>query len=126
MPGLATELHFDVQRGPECLVIMVENLDCDSMGAVPLAQELLALLDRHSIYRFILRMDDVPMLTSHLVGELVRLQRMVSEHGGMMRLAGLSSQNCRVLHECRLEDRFQAYATWEDALRGCAMPRAPR
>ena len=126
MPSVAPEMLFDVERGPDWLLVSVRNIDEDGLGPVSLAEGLESLLERHSTHRLVLQLDNVDVLTSHLVSELIRLQNWVCCHGGLMRLAGLSSMNQQVLHACQLEERFHPYATWEEAVRGYSTPHYPR
>lgn len=126
MPSAVSDLCFEVERGPDWLLVGVANLDDDQYGSVALAEALEAMLERHSAHRLVLRLDNIGVLTSHLVGELVRLQDWVCRHGGLLRLAGLSPLNQRVLRECRLDERLHPYATWEEAVGGCSGPHHPR
>ncbi|HLA86249.1 MAG TPA: hypothetical protein VJL29_15785, partial [Thermoguttaceae bacterium] len=69
--------------------------------------------------------DEVELLRSILIAQLVRLQRRIGAHGGVIHLAGLSPHNREVLRTCRLEDRLPAYEDRVNAVMGDA-PRRPR
>ncbi|MGD0900599.1 MAG: STAS domain-containing protein [Thermoguttaceae bacterium] len=118
--------EFDVQRGPEWLLVRVRNLDLDPANPPPLADEVWELAQRHFIYRIVLELDDVQLLDSHLVGELIRLYEQLQEHDGLLRLCGLSPRNRRVLCGSAVEDRFPTYETRQEAVMGGCDPRLPR
>jgi len=83
-------------------------------------------LERHFTYRVVLELDQVSVLNSHLIGQLVQLYRRIRQHDGVMRLCGLSPYNLEVLRTCRLEDRFLPYRDREEAVMGGSRPRQPR
>ena len=118
--------ELDVERGPDWLWVSVRNLGVDPAVAPSLADELWVLAQKHFIYRIVLELDQVKVLNSHLIGQLIQLYRRVREHDGVLRLCGLSPYNRRVLHTCALEDRFPSYDTLEDAVLGGSDPRLPR
>ena len=91
-----------------------------------LAERIWRLLQQHFTYRLVLELDQVRLLTSRLIAQLVQLHRRIEEHGGVMRLCGLSPQNCEVLHTCRLDDRLTPYQDRQAAIMGCERPRQPR
>lgn len=125
MLTLAPGWELDVQRGPGWLLVKVRSPD-ESPTEPPLADGLWELLERHFTYRLVLELDQVKMLDSYLIGQLVRLYRLVREHNGVMRLCGLSPYNLRVLHTCQLGDRFLPYHDREEAVMGCCRPRHPK
>jgi hypothetical protein len=49
---------------------------------------------------------------------LVNLHKRIYTHGGLLRIAGLSDDNYRVLVACRLHERFPRYASREEAVMG--------
>ena len=65
----------------------------------------------------------IPVLTSHLIGQLIDLYRRIREHEGVMRLCGLSAYNRRVLHTCHLDDRLQSYDDLHEAVLGYSQPQ---
>ncbi len=126
MLAIASGLKLDVERGPDWLLVRVESLGSESEGPVALADALWELLQRHFTYRLVLELDRVDVLNSHLIGQLVRLYKLICEHDGVMRLCGLSSYNRRVLQTCRLDDRFLAYQDRASAVLADCRPRRPR
>jgi len=66
----------------------------------------------------------VRALNRDLLRELVLLYRRIRQHGGMMRLCGLSAQHRRLLEESGLMRRFPAYHDLQEAVMGeCRKPR---
>ena len=118
------ELH--VERGPGWLLVKVRCPDTIVCDDPPLADVLWELLRRHLTYRLVIELDEIPVLSSHLVGQLVKLFKRIREHDGVMRLCGLSSYNLQVLRTCRLEEQFAPYENRHDAVMACPLPRQPR
>ena len=125
MLAVAPGWELDVERGPGWLLVKIKSLD-ESSPEPSLADELWDLLGRHFTYRLVLELDQVKVLNSHLIGQLVQLYRLIREHDGVMRLCGLSPYNLNVLRTCRLEDRFLPYRDREEAVMGCSCPRHPK
>jgi anti-anti-sigma factor len=125
MLAVAPGWELDVERGPGWLLVKIKSLDRDATEP-PLAEGLWDLLERHFTYRVVLELDQVSLLNSHLVGQLVQLYRRIRQHDGVMRLCGLSPHNLDVLRTCRLDDRFLPYRDREEAVMGCSHPRHPR
>ena len=125
---LATEPGWglDVQRGPDWLLVRVSSGDEGDSGTYPLADSLWALCERHFTYRLVLELDQIGLLNSHLIGQLVQLYKRISEHDGVLRLCGLSAYNLRVLEVCQLKGHFPAYHDRQEAVRGSCCPNQPR
>jgi anti-anti-sigma factor len=90
-----------------------------------LADYLWSLLERHFTYRLVLDLSEVQALDRKLLSELLRLQRRVRQHGGLMRVCGLSPECQRVLQRHGLDGRLPCYCGLEDAVMG-SWPRNPR
>ena len=85
-----------------------------------LAGRLWALLEKHFIYRLVLEMDEIDILPSKLIGQLVMLNKRVLSQGGALRLCGLREGCIESLRICRLEQALPNYDCREDAVRGLA------
>ena len=121
-PGWTT----DLERGPDWLFVRLRPPQgCDAAGA-EIAERLWNLLDQQFTRRLVLELDDVPVLRSALIGEIVRLHKRIHAQGGMMRICGLSDSNREVLRMCRLDERFPCYSSRTDAVMGGARPGQPR
>ena len=115
MLAVAPGWELEVERGPDWLLVRIRSLDRASTEP-PLADAIWELLERHFTYRAVLELDQVQLLNSHLIGQLVRLYRRIREHDGVLRLCGLSPYNLTVLRTCHLEARFPPYRDREEAV----------
>ena len=107
------------------LLVKIRSLESDA-GPVPLADALWRLLERHFTYRLVLELDQVNLLNSHLIGQLVHLYKRIGEHEGVMRLCGLSPYNQQVLQTCRLHDHLLPYRDRKAAVMAGGGPGRPR
>lgn len=105
----------DVDRGPDWLFLRLHPGKQEPDGV---ADQLWSLAKRHFIYRLVLEMDDVDMLPSRLMGQLVMLQNRVLQRQGALRLCGLSSECAQALRICRLDQALPNYDSRADAVLG--------
>jgi anti-anti-sigma factor len=126
MLTVARGCRFDVERGPDWLMVRVRNLDLAELETPPLAEQLWSLLEQHFTYRLVLELNEVRLLNSYLIGQLIKLFRRIEEHDGVLRLCGLSPYNCQVLHACRLDEQLLPYQDRREAIIGCGRPGQPR
>jgi anti-anti-sigma factor len=126
MEQLATGWHVELtDRGPDWLFIRL-HVDGDSYyGAPNIADRVWSVLQQHFVYRVVLEMEEVEFLSSHLIGQLIMLQKRVLQHGGALRLCGLSPSCQDVLRVCRVITILPAYESRTDAVmgRGVVKPR---
>jgi anti-anti-sigma factor len=117
---LATDSGYelDVERGPDSLLVRVSRVDAAVADTCDFADHVWGLLQQHFTYRLVLELDQVGMLTGHLIGQLAELYEQIERHDGMLRLCGLSPENREVLHACGLEDRLVLYHDREEAVMG--------
>lgn len=125
MPATVAEWELDVRRGPGWLLVKPARPDFQLAESYPLADDLWSLLERHFVYRLVIQCDNVRALNSHLIGQLLVLNRRICQHNGVIRLSGLSAYNKRVLEIHGLVDRFPAYDSLEEAVLG-SWPTKPR
>ncbi len=116
MLDLVPEWTMDVERGPEWLFVRLHGPDNGEAEGTELANRVWAALEQHFTYRLVLELDDVSLLRSYLLGQLVMLNKRIHSHGGMLRLSGLSDVNLEALKACRLDHSFSRYATREHAV----------
>ena len=124
MLAIAPGWELEVKRGPGWLLARLSSPDEDASDAPPLAEQLRSLLERHFVYRLVLDLDEIELLDSHLLGQLVLLDKWIRDHEGVMRLCALSRFNREVLHVHGLDARFPAYGDCQEAVMGCT--RKPR
>ena len=125
MLAIAPGWELKVDRGPGWLWVKIERPEAYCVDTPPLAGEVWTQLERHFVYRLVLELDDVEILDSYLIGQLVLLDKRIREHGGLMRLTGVNSFNRETLRMHGLNGRFSIYGDLTDALMG-ACPRKPR
>jgi len=115
-----------VDRGPDWLIVSVHADDGAAWVSPPLAAHVWALAEQHFTYRVVVDLTDLPMLPTSLIGELVRLQKRICMHDGVLRLCGLSEHNRDVLHSCRLDGYFPSFHDRNEAVMGQFVPAKPR
>ena len=120
---LAPEWTTEIDRGPDWLFVRPRPPRHGDTGEIALAEMIWEKLEQSFCHRVVLELDDVTFLRSWMVGELVRLHKRVTTHGGMLRLCGISAANQDVLRTCRLDDRFPAYRNRTDAVMGYRPPQ---
>jgi anti-anti-sigma factor len=116
--------RFDVDRGPDWVFVRLHpddsNLETDS-----LAEQLWAVLEQSFTYRLVLELDEVPILQSYLIAQLVLISKRINSHGGLLRLCGLSPANQEVIRLCRLDGCLPHFVNRGDAAMG-HRPLQPR
>jgi anti-anti-sigma factor len=122
---LAPGWTMDLDRGPDWLFVRLRPPPRGLNAEVELAEAVWEMLEQSFCNRLVLELDDVPMLRSWMIGQIVNLHKRIYANGGMMRLAGLSDANQEVLRMSRLADRFPQYRNRTDAVMG-HRPTQPR
>jgi anti-anti-sigma factor len=126
MLAVAPGCQFEVDRGPDWLLVKLRKVEADGPGSQQLAEQMWRLLQQHFTYRLVLELDQIAVLNSTLIAQLIQLYQRIREHDGVLRLCGLSPYNRRVLHNCALDDRFPSYDSREEAVMGGCGPRHAR
>ena len=114
----APGVRLSFERGPGALVVRILELELDAEGVHNLARVIWELMERQFSYRLILEMDRVDLLRSVLIGQLLLLYNQIQDHGGLIRICGLSEYNREVLQQCRLDAHFPSYSTRTEAALG--------
>jgi len=112
-----------VDRGPDWVFVRLSDAGTDAIDHPPLAEMLWGLLRRHSAHRLVVELDEIGLLRSFLIGQLVLLHKRIHATGGLMRLSGASDQIADVLRTLRLDGRFPPYRTRADAVQGFRPPQ---
>jgi anti-anti-sigma factor len=115
-PGKGWELA--VERGPDWVFVRLIPPEDQAQEDPELAERLWDVLLRHLTHRIVLELDEVPLLRSHVIGQLAKLAKRVLSHGGMLRITGLSPNNQEVLRLCRLDQMFPNFPNREQAVAG--------
>lgn len=108
-------LKLDVERGPDWIFIKVTPPDCWDK-APPLADAVWAILEQSFTYRVVLELDQIPLLRSCVIGQLILLARRVHTHDGLLRVCGLSEHNHEVLAAARLGAYLPNYRDRSEAV----------
>jgi anti-anti-sigma factor len=124
MLAVAPGCELEVERGPDWLLVRA-SLDPAEPDS-PLAEQVWDALQQHFTYRLVLELDQISLLTSTLVAQLLQLHRRIEEHGGVMRVCGLSPHNREVLNACRLSGHLMPYQNREEAIMGSRRTTRPR
>ena len=115
MDEVCEDWGVDVDRGPDWLFV---RLRPGTQEPRDMADTLWKLADRHFVYRMVLEMDQLDVLPSRLMGQLVTLQKRVLQRQGALRLCGLNDQCAEALHFCRLDQALPNFDSREDAVLG--------
>jgi len=124
MIELAPGWTVDVERGPDWLIVRLHSPPGGEAEGTPLAETLYDLLEQHLAHRMVVELDELQILCSYLVGQLVLLHKRIYTHGGVLRLSGVSDNNQEVLRACRLDSRFPQFRNRLDAVLGQQMAGA--
>jgi MFS superfamily sulfate permease-like transporter len=118
--------ELETERGPDWLIVRIKEPTKDVVASCSLLDVLWSLLEQHCTHRLVLELDQMGHLDDPLLEELIQLHDRIAEHGGVMRLCGLSAENRCVLLSRPLDGGFVAYLDRDDAVSGGGLPRHPR
>ena len=116
--------RFDVDRGPDWVFVRLHP-DDSNLDTGSLAEQLWAVLEQSFTYRLVLELDEVPILQSYLIAQLVLIAKRINSHKGLLRLCGLSPANQEVIRLCRLDGCLPHFGNRGDAVMG-HRPMQPR
>jgi anti-anti-sigma factor len=117
--------RYDVDRGPDWVFVRLHPDDEGSFSSESLAERLWSVLEQSFTYRLVLELDEVPILQSYLIAQLVMIGKRIHSHGGLLRLCGLSPANQEVIRLCRLDSCLPHFGNRGDAVMG-HRPLQPR
>ncbi len=123
---IAYPWKLDVERGPNWLWVKVAEPLHKSSEMPPLADTLRSLLEECFTYRLLLELDEIKVLNSELIGELLRLEKWIRGHQGMMRLCGLSPENGEIFQRYGRDAFLPAYRNRLEAIVGRPRLSQPR
>ena len=121
----ATGWQIDVDRGPDWVFVRLHPAEEAQLDDLSMAEQVWSLLEQSFTYRLVIELDEVAILQSYLIAQLVLLAKRIHSHGGMLRLCGLSPANRQVLQLCRLSECLPSYSNRSDAVMG-HLPAQPR
>ncbi len=120
-----TGWHLDVDRGPDWVFVRLRPDAHSEIDDFELAENVWGILQQSFTYRLVLELDEVPILSSYLIAQLVLLSKRIHSHGGLLRVCGLSAANQEVVHTCRLDGCLPQYVNRGEAVMG-HRPAQPR
>lgn len=109
-----------VERGPNCLFVRMEDSDTQPVPG-KIAESLWDLMRAHSTDRLVLELDQVRLMRSAFLGELLTLRRTIAENGGVLRICGMNDDNRRTSKTTRIDQVIPLYRTRNEAVRGEAV-----
>jgi anti-anti-sigma regulatory factor len=120
--------EVDVERGPDWLFVRPHppqgNYFEDTSN---LAQQLWELMQQGFQNRLVVELDELVILPSDVIGQLIMLHKRVASAGGVMRICGLSPRCEEVLRINRLSERLYPYRDRVEAIMGrSGLPVRPR
>lgn len=118
MQSAAGGYELDVDRGPNWLFVKVQPSKQPARRSAQIADELWSISTKHFIYRLVLELDELDSLPDDMVGQIVMLQQRLTQHGGSLKLCGLSPECAELIHERRLNDSLPNHPTRTHALLG--------
>jgi anti-anti-sigma factor len=121
---LAPGWMADVERGPDWLFVRLAS-DTPLAQDADIANSLWEVLRRHLAHRMVIQLDELPQLTSRVLGQLAALGERIKQEGGMLRLCGLSPAARESLRTTRLDRLLPCYENRTAAVMG-ARPMQPR
>ncbi len=125
MLELAPGWKVETDRGPDWLFVRLHGPDHGNSEGTDLADCLWTLLQQQLVRRMVVEMDDLPVVRSATLGQLVVLYKRIHDRGGIMRLCGLSDAGQRAVQASRLDNYFPSYRNREEAVMGYR-PKKPR
>lgn len=109
--------RLECEWGADWSFVRIVPPDEGAFCAFPIAQPIWDQIAAQSARRVIVELERLRHLTSHLLGELVRLSRRLHTLGGVVRLCGIGVDNAQVLRMTRLGEVIESFATREEATR---------
>ncbi len=116
MASIAPGWELDVERRGNWLLVRPRISLEQTAEPPPLAEEVWKLLEQHGLCQVIVELDQIDVLRSHVIGQLLRLQKRICTVSGAIRLCGLSPRNLEAIRLCRLDQHLPCFNTREDAL----------
>lgn len=126
MLEIAQGWTMEVNRGPDWLFVKLGRPPEDSQDVPPLADAVWTLLEQNLTRRLVLECEDLTLLNSVLIGQLLLLQKRILAQDGMMRVCGLTRQNQEVLSTARLGGKFPHFRTRNEAVMTSRRQMLPR
>ena len=123
MVALSSGWMVDVERGPDWLFVRLgvpAEGECD---VSLLAESVWSVVKQHFVYRVVLECNELGVLDSAMIAQIVGLHRRLQKQSGVLRLCGLSDKNHELLKACRLDGLFPQFRSRSQAVLAHRPPR---
>lgn len=114
-----------IERGPDWLFVNLHREDEEAGEPTALAESLWDLLQCHLGHRMVIELNDIPLVSSGLLGQLVQLSKQINDQRGVLRLCGVSANGEQGIRAARLERLLPCYEDRAAAVKG-SRPGQPR
>jgi hypothetical protein len=108
------------------LVVEVRCSEEGTSGNLGLADRIWSLLQQHFTNRLVLDLSGIEVLDGYLPDELLRLEKLISDANGVIRICGLSEDNQEISWQRLGGNRLPVYRTPADAVFCSWRPPQPR
>lgn len=109
-------LRLGVERGPNWLFLRIHPSKSGNYSTM--VDQLWSILACHFTYRVVIELEEFKSLPSQLVDQLSELRERVLEHGGWLRLCGLSERAQADLASYRTDEELRNHSCREHAVKG--------
>jgi anti-anti-sigma regulatory factor len=118
MANDAVGYQLDVDRGPNWLFVKVQPGERSGKSAPQIAEELWSISTKHFIYRLVLELDKFDSMPDGMMSQIVMLQERLAQHGGSLKLCGLSPECEQKIHHYRLDSALPNHESRTAAVLG--------
>lgn len=108
------------QRGRASVVRFAPLVEFSEQETSAIERELTTVLDVSDISALVINFTGVALISSHMLGVLVRLRNLARKRKIEVQLAELTEINLRLFQLTRLNNLFRIYASEDEALAAAA------
>jgi hypothetical protein len=126
MIELSSGCALAAKRGPNMLIVEVRCSEREPPDDLGLADEIWLLLQQHFTNRSVLDLREIQVLNGNLAEELRRLEQLIHDTDGVIRICGLSKSNREIYRQTLGESRLPVYRSPTDAVFCSWRPSQPR
>jgi hypothetical protein len=126
MIELSPGWDLTIKRGPDLLIVEVKCSGGETPEDLGLADRIWSLLQQHFTNRLVLDLTEIEVFDGYLPEELLRLEELISDAHGVIRICGLSESNQEIYRQSLPEKQLPVYRTPADAVFCSWRPTQPR
>ena len=116
----------DIERGPDWIFLRLHAPAKTAGDGANMADVVWHTMQQHSAKRVVLELNELKLLHSRVIGQLVTLHKRICANGGTLRVCGLNDANQAAMHATRLHDLLPCYRDRTEAVTGSQRPPQPR